>query len=104
MPTCLGVLPADCQPGAYLVSVAQVETTPVGLQLDLGDAVLVGRTMVEGLNGVVRAKGAQKLDILTAIKDFKRGIYQLEWEHKKCEMQVRWLPPCPGVCPGVQCG
>ena len=31
----------------------------------------------------VLAKGNKMVDILTAIKDFKKGIYDLEWQHKK---------------------
>ena len=30
-----------------------------------------------------------KLDMLRKMKEFKRGIHLLEWENRKCEMEVR---------------
>lgn len=58
----------------------------------MSHAIFVHRKMVEGVNGVIRSKGQKKVDILTAIKDFKKGIYQLEWEHKRCGHQGFILP------------
>lgn len=34
-------------------------------------------------------QGEAKLEMLRKMKEFKRGIHQLGWENKKCEMEVR---------------
>jgi len=52
------------------------------------DAALLHRSSVEGVNSVVQHKGAKAVSILTAVKDFKQGIYALEWEHRRCDMLV----------------
>lgn len=54
------------------------------------DAVFLERALVEALNAAVRARGARKADTLRAIKDFKRGIYLLQWENKYKDMEVGW--------------
>jgi hypothetical protein len=62
----------------------QVEVQPPGLvSSDLSVAAFVHRSQVEGLNQAVHTRGAKKVEVMTAIKDFKKGIYQLEWEHKR---------------------
>jgi hypothetical protein len=64
---------------------------PAGVCGVLPDALLVGRGQVAGLNGVIQSKGAAKLELLRQMKDFKRSIYTLQWENKKCDMEVRIL-------------
>ncbi|KAI8473608.1 MAG: hypothetical protein J3K34DRAFT_518892 [Monoraphidium minutum] len=66
----------------------QVEAEPEGAEALLGGAVMVGRGLVEGLNGAVRAKGRQKVELLGQIKDFKHGIYAMQWANKRCEMEA----------------
>ena len=62
----------------------QVEVQPPGMvSSDLSVAAFVHRSLVEGLNEAVHTRGAKKVEVMTAIKDFKKGIYQLEWEHKR---------------------
>lgn len=53
------------------------------------DALLVGVDQVKRLNAVIQSKGGAKLELLRQMKDFKRGIYMLQWENKKCDMEVR---------------
>jgi hypothetical protein len=55
----------------------------------LPNALLVGQGQVAGLNGVILSKGAAKLELLRQMKYFKRSIYTLQWENKKCDMEVR---------------
>ena len=50
--------------------------------------LLVNRDLIVGLKSVVSQKGDAKLELLRAIKDFKRGIYALQWENKRCEMEA----------------
>ena len=44
---------------------------------------------VEQQNGAILAEGGRKLEVLKAIKDFKKGIYGLQWEHKRSKLEVR---------------
>ncbi len=46
---------------------------------------------MQGLNQGVVAEGKRKVDVLQATKDFKKGIYGLQWEHARGGMEVR----CP---------
>ncbi|GAQ83920.1 WD repeat-containing protein [Klebsormidium nitens] len=52
----------------------------------LHDASLLHRSAVEEVNAEVRKHGQQKIDILTAIKDFKKGIYEAQWQVAKLGM------------------
>ena len=48
---------------------------------------------VEQQNTAILAEGGRKLEVLRAIKDFKKGIYGLQWEHKRSKLEVRLLRP-----------
>lgn len=67
----------------------QVECSPESVSANNPDAVLINREQVVALNTAILAKGQAKLDLMKQMKEFKRGIYQLEWENKKIDMQVR---------------
>ena len=43
---------------------------------------------VEQQNAAILAEGGRKLEVLRAIKDFKKGIYGLQWEHKRSKLEV----------------
>ncbi|CAG9462605.1 unnamed protein product [Pedinophyceae sp. YPF-701] len=64
------------------------EVEPQGLSSENVDAVLVPRGTIERVNKEIRDQGASKLDILRGIKDFKRGIYLLQWENQRCDMEA----------------
>ncbi|GBF90834.1 cilia- and flagella-associated protein [Raphidocelis subcapitata] len=66
----------------------QVEAEPAGVSASLPGAVLVPADAIEALNGVVREKGRAKLELLGRIKDFKKGIYALQWENRRVEMEA----------------
>ena len=51
------------------------------------DTMLLHRSVVEDLNEVIQQHGGGKVDTLVAIKDFKKGIYDLQWENTKLEME-----------------
>jgi hypothetical protein len=57
-----------------------------GATLDLGDAILLDRKVVEGTNEVVTKSGGSKLETLAAIKEFKKGIYDGLWLSQKLAM------------------
>lgn len=71
------------------VKAGQVEASPPSLvSSDLSFARLLHRSVVEEINEAVSQRGDKKVEVMVAIKDFKKGIYQLEWEHKKCDLMV----------------
>ena len=51
------------------------------------DAVLIDRSVVEHLNEVIQGHGAGKVETLVAIKDFKKGIYDLQWEKERLAIE-----------------
>jgi hypothetical protein len=72
----------------FRLAAGQVEAEPAGVASLLAGAVMVPAGRVEELNAAVRAKGAQKMEVLRQMKDFKAGIYALQWENK------RWAGGC----------
>ncbi|MEW5311891.1 MAG: hypothetical protein WDW38_003568 [Sanguina aurantia] len=77
---------------ALRLKAGQVEVKPTGLvSCDMADAVFLHRSVVESVNGVVRAKGDSKVARLRGIKAFKVGIYRLEWDNRRCDMMVEDL-------------
>ncbi|KAL3674767.1 hypothetical protein V7S43_000697 [Phytophthora oleae] len=63
------------------------DETPVGGGGD--GALLVARTSVEALNDVIQLHGKDQVGILGRIKDFRKSINVMEWEHALLELQAR---------------
>ncbi|KAG7400724.1 hypothetical protein PHYBOEH_004530 [Phytophthora boehmeriae] len=63
------------------------DESPVGGNGD--DALLVARTSVEALNDVIQLHGKDQVGILGRIKDFRKSINVMEWEHALLELQAR---------------
>ncbi|KAF1776230.1 WD40-repeat-containing domain [Phytophthora cactorum] len=63
------------------------DESPVGNSGD--DALLVARTSVEALNDVIQLHGKDQVGILGRIKDFRKSINVMEWEHALLELQAR---------------
>ncbi|EEY64234.1 uncharacterized protein PITG_02778 [Phytophthora infestans T30-4] len=63
------------------------DETPVGSSGD--DALLVARTSVEALNDVIQLHGKDQVGVLGRIKDFRKSINVMEWEHALLELQAR---------------
>jgi len=75
----------------------QVEAEAEGISALLQGAVMVKRETVESLNEVVRSKGRQKMELLGQMKEFKKGIYSLQWENKRCVLFIwGWSWRCTG--------
>ncbi|OWY96871.1 hypothetical protein PHMEG_00032748 [Phytophthora megakarya] len=51
--------------------------------------VLRDRTSVEALNDVIQLHGKDQVGILGRIKDFRKSINVMEWEHELLELQTR---------------
>ncbi|RLN58475.1 hypothetical protein BBJ29_006496 [Phytophthora kernoviae] len=63
------------------------DEAPVGGNGD--DALFVARTSVEALNDVIQLHGKDQVGILGRIKDFRKSINVMEWEHALLELQAR---------------
>jgi len=68
-----------------------IEVEQEATSAECRDAVLVHRSVVEELNEVIHKHGGAKVDTLTAIKDFKKGIYASTWENESLDMQAEDL-------------
>lgn len=53
------------------------------------DALLVSRTSVEALNEEIQVHGNDQVGILNRIKDFRKRITVMEWEHALLVLQTR---------------
>ncbi|KAJ0399019.1 hypothetical protein ATCC90586_000488 [Pythium insidiosum] len=53
------------------------------------DALLVARTSVEALNDVIQLHGRDQVGILGKIKNFRKNINVMEWEHTLLDLQTR---------------
>ncbi|XP_035519235.1 cilia- and flagella-associated protein 43 [Morone saxatilis] len=69
----------------------QVELSTTDLTADYTDSVLTHRSVVEDFNRTIRTLGEQKIASMVECKDFRKGIIQLQWEHKMMGMQIEDL-------------
>ncbi|XP_029377676.1 cilia- and flagella-associated protein 43 [Echeneis naucrates] len=74
-----------------LLKQGQVEVSATGMTADYSDSTLIHRSVVEDFNKAIRMLGEQKIAIMVEGKDFRKGIIQLEWEHKMMKMQIEDL-------------
>ncbi len=56
---------------------------------DYSDAALIPRAMVDSANSDILKQGSEKVGTLTKIKDFRKSINVMKWEHEYLRMQVR---------------
>lgn len=66
----------------------QVEVDTSTFIHDYKDSALIHRSVVEELNSNIKQLGESKIASMVESKDFRKGIIQLEWEHKKMIMQM----------------
>ncbi|XP_054585197.1 cilia- and flagella-associated protein 43 [Eptesicus fuscus] len=74
-----------------LLKQGQVELENFQLLLEYADAILINKTIIEDLNAVIRTQGHKKVASMMESKDIHKGIFQIEWEHKKMEMEMEDL-------------
>ncbi|XP_005104481.2 cilia- and flagella-associated protein 43 [Aplysia californica] len=74
-----------------LLKQGQIEVDAGPFIRDFRDSVLVHRSVVEDLNNTIKQLGESKIASMVESKDFRKGIIQLEWEHKKMSMQMEDL-------------
>uniref|UniRef100_A0A8C7L493 Cilia- and flagella-associated protein 43 n=1 Tax=Oncorhynchus kisutch TaxID=8019 RepID=A0A8C7L493_ONCKI len=70
-----------------LIKQGQVEVENGDFIADYSDSLLLHKSVVEDLNGTIRALGEQKIASMVECKDFRKGIIQQEWEHRRMRMQ-----------------
>ncbi|KAK2896717.1 hypothetical protein Q8A67_011205 [Cirrhinus molitorella] len=69
----------------------QVEVEAGDFIADYTDALLMHRKVIEDLNSTIRALGDQKIASMVECKDFRKGIIQQEWDHRRMRMQLEDL-------------
>ncbi|XP_059155950.1 cilia- and flagella-associated protein 43-like [Physella acuta] len=74
-----------------LLKQGQIEVDASSFIRDFRNSVLVHRNVVEDLNTTIKQLGERKIASMVESKDFRKGIIQLEWEHKKMSMQMEDL-------------
>ena len=66
----------------------QIEVEEAAVVTDFGEAQLIHRSEVSDLNTSIRTLGGEKVQILKEIRDFRKGIVQLQWENKRADMEA----------------
>ncbi|XP_059422267.1 cilia- and flagella-associated protein 43 isoform X2 [Carassius carassius] len=69
----------------------QVEVEAGDFIADYTNALLIHRKVVEDLNSTIRALGDQKIASMVECKDFRKGIIQQEWDHRRMRMHLEDL-------------
>ncbi|XP_073422213.1 cilia- and flagella-associated protein 43 isoform X2 [Dendrobates tinctorius] len=75
----------------FILKQGQVEVENSDLIPNYTDAILLHRSVIEDLNSNIRGLGEQKIASMVESKDFRKGIFQLDWEHKKIRMEMEDL-------------
>ncbi|XP_036592449.1 cilia- and flagella-associated protein 43-like, partial [Trichosurus vulpecula] len=74
-----------------LLTQGQVEMENFQFLLDFTDSILINRVIIEDINSVIRSQGQKKVTSMVESKNFHKRIFQIEWEHKKMEMEMEDL-------------
>ena len=72
----------------YEFKQGHIEVSQAPLVTNYSDAILIHKSAIETLNDEVIALGQLKVDALTEIKDYRKGIHALEWENKMHDFQA----------------
>ncbi|KAL7754306.1 hypothetical protein RI367_000287 [Sorochytrium milnesiophthora] len=69
----------------------QVEVAQAPVVTDYSSAALIDRHMVESVNERIVELGRQKVDALKEMKEYRKGIYTLQWENNVLDFQAEDL-------------
>ncbi|XP_066549202.1 cilia- and flagella-associated protein 43 isoform X2 [Amia ocellicauda] len=72
----------------FLMKQGQVEVETGNFIPDYSSSVLIDRSVVEDLNRTIKTLGEQKIASMVETKDFRKGIIQQQWEHKRMQMRI----------------
>ncbi|XP_052533882.1 cilia- and flagella-associated protein 43 isoform X1 [Tympanuchus pallidicinctus] len=74
----------------FLLKQGQVEFESTEIP-DYADAIFIKKSVIEELNCNIMDQVEKKIASMVECKEFSKGIFQLEWEHKKMRMQIEDL-------------
>ncbi|XP_065602261.1 cilia- and flagella-associated protein 43 [Cyrtonyx montezumae] len=74
----------------FLLKQGQVEMGCTEIP-DYADAIFIKKSVIEELNCNIKDQQGKKIASMVERKEFSKGIFQLEWEHKKMKMQIEDL-------------
>ncbi|OXB82375.1 UNVERIFIED_CONTAM: hypothetical protein H355_009300 [Colinus virginianus] len=74
----------------FLLKQGQVELESTEIP-DYADAIFIKKSVIEELNCNIMDQQEKKIASMVKCKEFSKGIFQLEWEHKKIRMQIEDL-------------
>uniref|UniRef100_A0A669PYB1 Cilia- and flagella-associated protein 43 n=1 Tax=Phasianus colchicus TaxID=9054 RepID=A0A669PYB1_PHACC len=74
----------------FLLKQGQVELESAEIP-DYTDAIFIKKSVIEELNCNIMDQVEKKIASMVECKEFSKGIFQLEWEHKKMRMQIEDL-------------
>eukprot|EP00930_Biecheleria_cincta_P052010 TRINITY_DN3722_c0_g3_i1.p1 TRINITY_DN3722_c0_g3~~TRINITY_DN3722_c0_g3_i1.p1 ORF type:complete len:1802 (-),score=452.39 TRINITY_DN3722_c0_g3_i1:21-5426(-) len=66
----------------------QVEVPQAAVVTDYSDAIVIGHEVVESRNGRIQELGKNKVAVMNTIKEFRKKLSLLEWEHSMLGMQT----------------
>uniref|UniRef100_G3WV85 Cilia- and flagella-associated protein 43 n=1 Tax=Sarcophilus harrisii TaxID=9305 RepID=G3WV85_SARHA len=75
----------------FLLKQGQVETEDLQFMIGFSDFIIINRSIIEDLNKAIRTQGMKKVANLVEKKNYQKGISQIEWDHKKMEMEMEDL-------------
>eukprot|EP00117_Sycon_ciliatum_P029294 scpid8787/ scgid23370/ WD repeat-containing protein 96 len=75
-------------PIQLLMKQGQVEVNPGTFITDYRSSVLIDQTTINKYNADIKALGTAKVSTMLNGIEGKKGIYVLEWEHRKMRMQI----------------
>jgi len=66
----------------------QLEVEEAAVVTDYSEAAFIHRGTVKSLNVEIKKLGGEKVDLLKEVRDFRRGITQLQWENTRSDMEA----------------
>ncbi|XP_074089862.1 cilia- and flagella-associated protein 43-like isoform X4 [Macrotis lagotis] len=75
----------------FLLKQGQVEVENFHFKFDFSDTIIISRNIIEDLNNTIRTQAQRKIAHMVENKNYHKGIFQIEWEHKKMVMEMEDL-------------
>jgi hypothetical protein len=72
----------------FFLKQGQVEVPQAAVVTDYADAIVVDKTVVEKRNTRIREIAKEKVNALHKVKDFRKQLSELDWEHKMLVMKT----------------
>jgi hypothetical protein len=72
----------------FFLKQGQVEVPQAAVVTDYADAIVVDKTVVEQRNTRIREIAKEKVNSLHTVKDFRKRLSELDWQHKMLVMRT----------------